>query len=116
MVNAEMNTFAAMLLPNLIDGYLPCQHVAAKNQLTRCSDKATSAPPPEPTPSVTGMPPVSTLPHSDNEGAQCSEIEGVPPRHVYINTPFPNAQVFNLAAYQTNCKRCHNFIPDVLAD
>jgi len=116
MVNAEINTLAAIVLANLMDGYLPCQHATANNLLTGCRRHTTGAPPLKPTPSLTGTPPVPPLPHSDNEGAQCSEIERVPPRHVYINTPFPNAQIFNRDTYPRDCKRSHDFIADVLTD
>jgi len=47
------------------------------------------------------MPPV---PPGDKEAAHVSEIEGVPPGYVYINTPLPSVQFFNLDAYAKDRK------------
>ena len=45
------------------------------------------APQPESAPPPTGMPPVL---HGGNVGPSSSEIDGVPPRYVYMHTPVPN--------------------------
>jgi len=47
---------------------------------------------------------------------QLSEIEGVPPRYVYIHTPLPGAQFFNHNAYTKDRKREKDFDPDLLTD
>jgi len=39
------------------------------------------------------------LPPCNNEAAHISELDGVPPVYVYIHTPLPSAQFFNLDAY-----------------
>jgi len=53
---------------------------------------------------------------SYNEAAHLSEIEGVPPGYVYILTPLPSAQFFNLDAYAKDRKRDKDFNPDLLTD
>jgi len=70
-----------------------------------------AAPPREPAFPPPRMPGV---PASDNEVAQSSDIEGVPPRYVYVHTPFPNPQFFNLDAYTKDRNHNNNFIPDLL--
>jgi hypothetical protein len=59
------------------------------------------------------MPPV---PPGDNEGADTSEIEGVPPGYIYIQAPLHSAQFFNLDAYAKDCKRETEFSPDLLTE
>jgi len=47
---------------------------------------------------------------------QRSEIDGVPPRYVYISTPLPKAQLFNLDAYANDRERDKDLIPDSQTD
>jgi hypothetical protein len=54
------------------------------------------------------MPPVPSV---DEES---SEMEGVPPGHVYIHTPLPRTRLFNLDPYAMDRMRDKDFIPDLL--
>jgi len=72
------------------------------------------APPPEqlrqPTPDtmphLPGTPPV---PPSDTEAVNPSELDGVPPWYVYIHTPLPSTEYFNLNASAKDRKRDKDF-------
>jgi len=55
-------------------------------------------------------------PSSIDAAAYLSEIEGVPPVYVYIHTPLPSAQFFNLDAFAKDCKRDEDFNTDLLSD
>jgi len=120
-VTAAMERHLAMLRENQTDGCLPCQDGTAQNPQTRWWRKGTAVPPPErlrqptpePRPHPAGTPPV---PPGDNAAARVSEIEGVPPGYVYIHTPLPSAQFFNLDAYAKDRKRDKDFNPDLLTD
>jgi len=120
-VKAAMERHPAMLWENQTAGCLPCQNGTAQNPQTRWRRKDTGAPPPErlrqPTPELTPHPPEEpAVPSSDNEAAHLSEIEGVPPGYVYIHTPLPSAQFFNLDAYGKDRKHDSAFNPDLLTD
>lgn len=69
--------------------------------------------PPEPVTPPPRIPAVSTF---DIEGAQCSQIEILPPKYVYIHTTLPNTHFFNLDVYAKNYKGDKDFIPDLLTD
>jgi len=120
-VKAAMKRHPAMLWENQIDGFLLCQNGTAQNPQTRWRCEVTGAAYPErlrqptsaPTPHPPEMPPV---PPGNNEAAHVSEIGGVPPGYVYIHTPLPSAQFFNLDAYAKDRKRDKDFNPDLLTD
>jgi len=120
-VKAAMERHPAMLWENQMDGCLPGQNDTAQNPQTRWRRKGTGAPPrerlrqptPEPMPNPPETPPV---PPGNNEAAHLSKLEGVPPGYVYIHTPLPSAQFFNLDAYATDRKRDQDFNPDLLTD
>jgi len=120
-VKAAMERHPAMLWENQTDGCLPCQNGTAQNPQTRWRCKGTGAPPRErlskPKREPTPHPPTPPrVPPGNNEAAHVSEIEGVPPRYVYIHTPFLSAQFFNLDAYAKDRKRDNDFHPDSLTD
>jgi len=120
-VTAVMERHPAMLRENHTDSCLPCQNGTAPNPQTRCRRNGTGAPPPErlgqPTPQPTTHPPETPLPPpGNNEASHISEMEGVPPRSVYIHTPTPSAQFFNLDAYAKDRKCDKDFNPDLLTD
>jgi len=120
-VKIAMEIHPAMLQENLMDGCLPCQNGAAQDPQTRWRPKGTGAPPPErvsqPTPELTPNPPGTPLAPPDNsEAAHVSEIDGVPPGHVYIHTPLPSTQFLNLDAYAKDRKCDKDFNPDLLTD
>jgi len=108
-MKAAMGRHLAMLWEQQTDGYLPGQNVTAQNPQTCWRCHGTGAPPPEQLrqstpeqmPHPPGMPPV---PPSDNRGYRASQIEGVLPGYVYIQTPHSSAQLFNLDAYAMGCK------------
>jgi len=58
------------------------------------------------------MPPA---PPGDSEETESAEIDGMPSSCVYIHSPLPNIQFFNLNAYARNSKRDKDFISDLLA-
>jgi len=95
------------------EGCLPCQNGTTKTLQTFCRCKGTDAPPAEPVPPPPGAPPASC---GGNEAAPSSEIQGVQPGYVYIHTPLPNAQSFNLDAYAKYRKCDKDYIPDLLTD
>jgi len=120
-VKAAMERHSAMLRENQTDGCLPCQNATAQNPQTRWRRKGMGAPPPDwlrhPTPEPMPPPPEMPLvPPGNNEAAQVSEIEGVPPGYVYIHTPLSRAQFFNHDAYAKDCKRDKDVNPDLLTD
>jgi len=92
---------------------LPCQNGTAKDPQTHSRRKGTGEPPPELAPSP---PRVQPVPPGANQGAPSYQIDGAPPRYVYIHTPHPNAQFFNQDAYAKDCKRDTDIMPDVLTD
>jgi len=120
-VKAATQRHPTMLQENQTDGCLPCQNGTAQNHYTCWRRKGTGAPPaerlrqptPEPTPQPPKMPPV---PPGNNEAVHLSEIESVPPGYVYIHTPLPSAQFFNLDAYAKDRKCDKDFNPDLLTD
>jgi len=109
-VKAAIEGHLAMVHENQTDGCLPCHHDTAKNLQTCWRHKETSASPPKLMPPPPGTPPVSP---SLNDGADSSEIEGLPPGYVYIHTPLPNVQFYNLNAYGKDHKWDLDFIPDL---
>ena len=78
-VKAAMDHHPSMVHENQTDGCLPCQHGTSRNHQTRWRRKETGPPPPDLAPPLPGMLPPSAV---ANEGAQSSEIEGVPPRYM----------------------------------
>jgi len=110
-----------MLWEHQTDSCLPCQNGTAHNPQTSWGRKGMGGPPPkrlrQPTPKPNPHPPKAPpLPPSNNAAAHLSEIQGVPPGYVYIPTPLPSAQVFNLDAYAKDSKRDKDFNPDLLTD
>ena len=96
-----MERHPAMLRENQTNHCLPCHKGTAQNPQTHWRQKGKGAPSPERlrqlTPEPTPHPPEMPLvPPGNNEAAHVSEIEGVPPRYVYIHIPLPSAQFFNL--------------------
>jgi len=108
-----MERHLAMIHENQTDSCLSCQNGTAKNPQTHWRRKGTSAPPPDPPTPPPRIPPV---PAGDNERALSSKINVVPPGYVYIFTPLPNAQFFNLDGYAKDRKCNEDFIPDFLTD
>jgi len=120
-LQAVMESHPAMLRENQTDGCLPCQTGTAQNPQTRWRCKGMGEPPPEllrqPTPELRPHAPrTAPGPPGDNEAAHISEIEGPPPRYVYIHTHLPSAQFFNHDAYAKDRKRDNEFNPDLLTD
>jgi len=120
-VKAAIERHPAKLWENQMDGCLPCQNGTAQNPQTCWRRKGMGAPPPEwlrqPTPEPTPQPPeTAPVPPGNNEAAHLSEIDCVPPRHVYIYTPLPSVQFFNHDAYAKDCKCDKDFVPDLLTD
>jgi len=120
-VQAAMEWHPSMIWENQTDGCLPCQNGTAQNLQTRWRRKGTGAPPPErlrqPTPEPMPHPPETPpVPPSNNEAAHLSEMDGVPPRYVYIHTPLPIAEFFNRDAYAKDRKDDKDFDPDLLTD
>jgi len=69
------------------------------------------APLPRWAPPWPGKPPA---PSDDCEGMHSSETEGVLPRYVYIHTPLPSAQFFNLDTYDKDRMCNTDFISALL--
>ena len=120
-VKAAKERHPALLRENQTDGCLPCQNVTAQNPQTQWRCKGMGAPPPaqlrQPTPEPMAHPPETPLvPPANNEEAHVFDIEGVPRRYVYIHTPLPCAQFFNLDADAKDCKRDKDCNPDLLTD
>lgn len=105
-----------MVLENLKDSCLPCQNGTVKNLQTHWWCKGTGEPLTELTPSPSGTPPVPPVPSGENEGAEMSEIESVPPRYVYLHVPLPKTQILNHVEYAKDCKWIQDIIPDLLTD
>jgi len=112
-VKAAIKRYPAIVRANLTDGSLPCQYHTRKNPQTAWRRNGISAHPPKLVPPLPGTAPA---PAGDNERAQISEIEGVPPGYMYIHTPLLNTQYVNLDAYAKDRKRDKDFIPDLLTD
>ena len=71
------------------------------------------APPIKPAPPPASMRPA---PPTDNEGAESSQIDGVPPRYAHIPTPLSNAQFFDHDAYANDHKCDYDSFPDLVSD
>jgi len=56
------------------------------------------------------------VPPGDDDGAHLSKIKGVAPGYVYIHTPLPSSQFFNLDPYAKDRKCDKDFHPDLLTD
>jgi len=116
-----MERLPAVLRANQMDSCPACQNSTAQISQTRWRRKVTGAPPPVqlrqlipgPTPHSPRTPLV--LPCT-NEAAHISKIESVPPGYVYMHTPLPSAQFFNLEAYAQDCKCDEDYNPDLLTD
>jgi hypothetical protein len=52
----------------------------------------------------------------ENEGAEISELDNVPPRYVYLDAQLPNIQFLNHVVYVKDCKQVQDIIPDLLTD
>jgi len=112
-VKAAMNRHPTMVCENWTDGCLPSRNGTGKNPQTHMSGTGTRAHPPDlATPSPRTPPALA----GGKEGAQSSEIEGVPPGYVYIHNPLPYIQFFNLDAYAKDRKHDDVFIPDLLTN
>lgn len=101
IVTAEIERHSAMVSEFEMDGCLACQNGAVKNLRTRGRCKGTGPPPPKPWPPPPQTPPA---PPGDSEATQSSQIEGVPPRYVYIHTSLSNSQCFDHDVYAMDCK------------
>jgi len=112
-VKAGIETHLAMVHDNQTDVYFPCQNNTAKNPQASGRRKVTGASPTRLAPPRPGTPPA---PPGDSERSQSSETEGVPPRYVYIHTPLPSAQFFNINLYAKDRKCDEDFIPDFMTD
>jgi len=112
-VKAAIEIHPAMVRENQTDSCLPRQNGTAKNFQTCWRRNGMGAPPPRPVPLRPGTPPAHP---EDSERNHNSEIEGVQPGYVYIHTPLPSAQSFNLDPYAKNRMRDKDFIPDLLTD
>jgi len=110
---AAIECHLAMVRENQTDGCLPCQNGTAKIPQTRWRRKGTGAPPPRPAPPLPRMPPA---PPDDSERTLSSETDGVPAGYVYIHTPLPSTQFFNLHPYANDRMHEKDFIPDLLTD
>jgi len=75
--------------------------------------KGTGAPWPWPAPARPGTLPA---PPDDGERTQSSETKGVPPLYVFIHTPLPSAQFFNLDPHANDRMCDKDFIADLLTD
>ena len=120
-VKAVTERHPAMLWENPTDSCLPYQNRTAHNPQTRRGRKGTRRPPPERLGQLTPIPnphppEVTPVPPGNNEAAHLSKIKGVPPGYVYLPTPLPSAQVFNLDAYAKGSKHDKDFHPDLLTD
>jgi len=120
-VTAAMERHPAMLQEHQTDGCPPSQNGTAQNLQIHWRHKSTGAPPPDqlrqPTPELMAGPPeIPLVPPINNKVAHILEIEGVPRGYVYINTPLPSAQFFNLDAGPKDHKCAKDFNPDLLTD
>jgi len=104
----------AMLRQNDTDGCIPMQCGTAHNLQELWRRNRVGAPPPdwlrqETTAPMPPLPVMPTAPPGHNVWALASEIGSVSPRYVYIRTPLPRAQFFNLGTYAKNCKHDQEF-------
>jgi len=111
-LKAVIERHLAMVRDHQMDGCLTCQNGTSKNPQTLWRRKGTGAPPPRPAPPTPGT---SPAPSDDTERTQSSETEGVPPRYVYIHTPLPSANLFNLDSNAKDRMRDNDIIPDLLS-
>jgi len=112
-VEAAMDRHPAMVREIQTDGCLPGRNGTATNPQTRWNCIGMTAPPPQPAPPRPWIP---AAPPDHNKRTQSSETEGVPPGYVYIHTPLPSAQFFNLDPYTKDRMRDNDFILDLLTD
>jgi len=112
-LKAPIERHTAMVCENAMYGCLHSQNCTGKNLQKHWRRKAKGALPPVTAPPPPGMPPA---PPGDSEGVQSSEIKGVPPGYVYIPTPLPQGQIFNLDAYANNRKHDKDLFPELLTD
>jgi len=113
MVKAAMARQPAMVRENQRDGCLPCHNSTVKNPQTCSRHKGTGAPPPELVPPPPRTPPA---PPGGSVGSRSSKIDAVPPGYVYIHTPLPSAELFNLNQYAKDRKCDKDFNSDLLTD
>jgi len=121
IVYAEIQRHPAMVRENQIDSHFPLYNATAKSTQTWWRHKGTGAPPPDgrrqrTTEVKSPLPGTPPVPPSLTEGSQGSQIEGAPTRYVYIHTPLPNTQFFNLNAYVKDSKHNKDIISDLLTD
>jgi len=99
----------------------PHQNGVALNPQTCSMCKVQCAPPPDwciqpthgPMPPPPGMPPA---PLGHNEGAQCSQMDTLPPGYVYSHTALPSTQIFDLDAFAQDSQDNIDYNPDMLTD
>jgi hypothetical protein len=107
-VMATIETCSAMVCENQLDGSLPCQNGVANNLQTCSRSIDTGISQPEQAPPRPKLP---FAPPDDFEGAHSSHIEGASPRYVYVHSPLPKAEYFNLDAYAEDHIGGKDFIP-----
>jgi len=112
-VNVAIERHLVMVRGNLTEGCLSRKNGTANNPERHWTHKGTSAPPSGPVPPPPRTP---TAPPGDSVGTQCSTIGAVPARYVYIHTPLPNHQLFNVDADAKNRKHDKYCIHDLQAD
>jgi hypothetical protein len=59
---------------------------------------------------------MTPAPPCENQAADVSKIEGVPPIYWYIYTSLPRAQCVNYDTYTNDSMRVNNVIPGLLTD
>jgi len=112
-VKAAMKRHVAMVCENQMDGGQNGQNGTAMNPDTGWRREGTGTPPPELAPPPPGTP---HAPPGHSQGTQSYKIDGVPPRYVYIHTPLPNSQLFNLDTYAKDRTCDKDFISHLLTD
>jgi hypothetical protein len=116
-----IETCPAMVCESQTDAQYPCLTGTSMNPRIRRRSIGPGAPPPichpQPTPERTPPPPRrQPAPPGDNDEASDSQIEGMPLGYVYIHTPLPKAQSFNLDVYAKDSKYNTDLLPQVLTE
>jgi len=120
-LKAAIERHPAMLCQNQTNTCRPCQIGTAKTAQTRSRHNDMGAPPPDwhwqPTPEQTaprlGPPPA---PPGEDEGAQRSQIDDLPPGYMYCHTSLPSTRFFDLDAYALDSQHDNVSNPDILTD
>lgn len=105
-----MERHPARVCENQTDGCSPGYHGAAKNPQTHRRRKGMGAPAPDP------ASPLFEMPAGNNEEAQNSVIDSVPPSYVSIYNPVPITQCAYGDAYAKDGKYDKALILDMLTD